>query len=127
MKTLKISKTTRLFALTISVAFLAGTVAASEAPSSKGGATLLVKPQPLVSTAEPLQMSCEKCKDTYVAQKDLSDRGATKPEVRVARHLCSGCDTTIVTTGVGKAEKDVVTHKCTTCGPASPTCCKTKS
>lgn len=127
MKTLNISKTIKLFALTLGVAFLAGAVAASEVPSGKGGATLLVKPQPLVSTVAPSQMSCDKCKDTYVVQKDSSARGATKPDIRVSRHLCNGCDTTIATIGVGKAKTDVATHTCTTCGPASPTCCKAKS
>ncbi len=72
-------------------------------------------------------MACPKCTDEYVARKDASARGANKPVITVAHHLCADCDTIVGVTGVGKAKHDVVTHKCTGSGIADLACCATKA
>ena len=78
------------------------------------------------ATAPVASMSCPKCKDEYSTRTDLTARGANKPTVVVARHLCGGCDTTIaVGGGHGKTKYDVVTHTCNSCGAASLACCST--
>jgi len=53
---------------------------------------------------------------------------AVKPEEvkTVSVHLCSSCETKIVTKGVGKQAKDTLVHKCTTCGSEDVTCCVLK-
>lgn len=41
-------------------------------------------------------------------------------------HLCSSCDTKIVTQGHGKQAKDLLVHTCKTCGSKDVFCCVMK-
>ena len=75
--------------------------------------------QPAPTAVEP--MACPKCKTGVTRRVDWTARGANKPTVLIAKHLCERCDTTISTTGQGKASRDVVTHGCSMSGG---TCCK---
>jgi hypothetical protein len=70
-------------------------------------------------------MACPKCKDESYGQIDRTARGANKPLVFVAHHLCGSCETTFAVEGTGKASHDVATHKCNSCGAASLACCST--
>lgn len=78
-----------------------------------------VKPVAAIS-----KMACPKCKDKLVTKTDDSARGANKPAITVATHLCKGCGTEWTVVGHGKAKESVATHKCNSCGADSVSCCK---
>ena len=129
MKTNGINTVARFSGLFIALALFAGVAGearAQETGSAKGGARLLMRPESPPSRSDFKPMACTKCKDEYVTRKDLSARGANKPDVTVTRHLCVGCETTIATQGYGKAKHEVATHKCTSCGAETLTCCTAK-
>jgi CRISPR/Cas system-associated protein Cas10 (large subunit of type III CRISPR-Cas system) len=72
-------------------------------------------------------MSCPKCKDTYTQVAVKSLHAATPDELKtVGTHLCSSCDTKLVTKGVGKQAKDVLVHTCKVCGSEDVSCCLMK-
>jgi len=124
MKTVSTIKLVRVSGIAIAVALfavLAGEVKAEIA--FKGGATQLTGRAAPVTSAYKA-MGCAKCKDQFVTRKDVTARGANKPDVTVARHLCAGCDTAMTTVGQGKGKHEVVTHKC---AAGAPDCCSTKS
>ena len=133
MKTNRINRLARMCGLTVGLAMLgtaAGTLSAGEIPTAKGGGTKLlelsgrlVTPKVELATARP--MSCAKCKDRHVTRTDWTARGAIKPVIMVANHLCSGCGNTWVISGHGKAKTSTATHTCTSCGVESPACCST--
>jgi hypothetical protein len=66
------------------------------------------------------------CKDDYIIRVDLTAKGAIKPTVMVATHMCPGCETTVSRGGQGKTAQNVVTHKCLTDGAESVGCCAAK-
>jgi hypothetical protein len=133
MKTNRSSTLARLGGLTIAVALFggaAGTLSAGEIPTGKGGASRLLESigRPVTLKSEPgnyKPMSCTNCKDEFVRRDDWSARGANKPTVIVANHLCGGCHTTIATVGHGKAKTTAAVHKCAGCGAESLVCCST--
>ena len=60
-------------------------------------------------------------------EKPANDRGSIQDQLKtVTIHLCSGCETKIVTKGHGKSAKDVVVHKCKACGSKDVSCCVMK-
>jgi hypothetical protein len=131
MKTNSINPLARLCGLTIamvggaSIALNAGEIA-----TGKGGATTLLELSgrlvtPKVELAALKPMSCAKCKDEYVTRTDWTARGANKPTVTVANHLCGGCGNEWVVSGHGKAKTSTAAHTCTSCGAASLACCST--
>ena len=133
MKTNRINTLARLCGLTIGLALLSGAASglrASDLPTGKGGATRLlelsgrlVTPKGEVSAHNP--MSCAKCKNDYVRRVDWTARGAHKPIITVARHLCGGCGNEWVVSGHGKAQTTTTVHTCTSCGAESLACCST--
>ena len=126
MKTAQLNKSLRLIGTTITIALFAaltvGNISA-ETPTGKGGARLLLKPDAPTAKAEQQAMSCTRCKYEFVTRKDQSVRGANKPDLMVARHLCGNCDTRIMTAGQGKAKHDVATHTCTEGAIQNHGCC----
>jgi hypothetical protein len=63
--------------------------------------------------AAPAQtMQCGMCKNEVTTQTDYTARGANKPQVTIATHLCKMCDTQLKTIGVGKAATTVPVHAC---------------
>jgi len=108
-----------------------------QAPAqTKGeGASKLIQLKP-IKTVETLQtveagdtivMSCPKCKDTYASVVEKSFKGVNQDELKkITVHLCSACDTKIVTKGEGKSAKDVVVHTCKACGSEDVSCCLMK-
>ena len=98
----------------------------------KGGERMLQLNGSITAPAAPgdyKPMSCAKCQDVPTTVRDFTAKGATAlvaggaPTKTVAAHLCEGCVTTKANIGVGKHTKDVVTHKCTSGGAESLTCC----
>jgi hypothetical protein len=119
-------KITRLAGLTVALTISAATVVtalAGETATGKGGASLLLKPGVSISAPSMPTMSCPACKSEYVTRKDATARGATKSTVIVERHLCKGCETTITTTGTGKAKQTLAVHRCLSGGSKELACC----
>ena len=104
----------------------------SQALAQEKGAQKLIKLQTFedlkkVDTGDIIVMSCPKCKDTYAQVTEKTFKAANPEEVKnVTIHLCSGCDTRLVTKGVGKHAKEVLVHTCKTCGSENVTCCVMK-
>jgi hypothetical protein len=115
------------------VTLLWGQVQAQEQPTDKGaGAAKLLqltpaKAPPPARAIAARPMTCPKCKSEWISRTDYTARGAMKPKVWVEKHLCDGCDTTISVAGHGKAKRDVVTHKCSSCGAPDMGCCATSN
>jgi len=121
----------------LAVAAIVSLLAAPQISSAQApkGAEKLMQLQK-VNTVEALQsveagdtivMSCPKCKDTYATVVEKSFKGASPDQLKtVPIHLCSACETTIVTKGRGKSAKDTVVHTCKTCGSKDVSCCVVK-
>ena len=99
----------------------------------KGAEKLMQLPK--INTVEALQslepgdtivMSCPKCKDTWVKVVQPMGKGGRQETANIQRHECPGCDTKIVTEGVGKQAKSVVKHTCKQCGSEDVSCCVMK-
>jgi len=129
MKANRINTAARMTGLVIALALFAGV--AGEVRAQEKGATRLLRlsgtlVEPKAGASDYKPMSCAKCKDEYITRTDWSTRGANKPDILVARHLCGGCDTATATVGRGKQAHDVATHKCTSCGAETLAGCSTK-
>jgi hypothetical protein len=70
-------------------------------------------------------MACASCKDEYVKGTVWTTKGTTKPTVLLAKHLCSGCETSVAVAGTGKGKHNVVTHRCSFDKAAKADCCLT--
>jgi hypothetical protein len=92
----------------------------------KGAQLLVNTPVYVTAAAAPAAkpMACPKCTTEITSRVDASARGANKPVITVAKHMCGGCDTSIKTTGVGKLAKDSVMHACSMGGNVPSGCCK---
>ncbi|MDE3066206.1 MAG: hypothetical protein KGJ60_01500 [Verrucomicrobiota bacterium] len=85
-----------------------------------------------VQTVEDLQkldvgdiivMSCPKCKESYAQVVEKTYKSVKPEELKnVTIHLCSTCDTRVVTKGIGKRAKAVLVHTCKMCGSKNVTC-----
>jgi predicted RNA-binding Zn-ribbon protein involved in translation (DUF1610 family) len=99
---------------------------------SKKGAEMLVERNngqgnsSLAVRAEPVAMTCPKCKTVYTLIPDAG-RGAVKQNRIAGKHLCTNCQTIITTAGFGKAKKDAVKHVCQKCGAEMVNCCDQKN
>jgi hypothetical protein len=135
MKTNRINTMARLCGLTATLVVFAGpagALRAGEIATGKGGASTLLdltgRPvTPRIEANENKPMSCAKCKEEYVTRVDWTARGANKPILTVARHLCTTCGSEWLVTGHGKAKTSTAVHKCTSCGAETPVCCATKT
>lgn len=112
--------------LSVALALISSLVAlsaAAEAPSSKGAARLLMKPEASQTAAVAKSMSCGMCRNVFVSQRDISARGANKPEILVAEHSYKNCSTTLQTAGQGKGKYNVALHQCLMAGAQASSCC----
>lgn len=130
---MKANRIIRLAGMAVAAVLFAGLTTEVKAQNgAKGGGIKLVElsgPQIAAKpdTSTPRQpMTCAKCKEEYSTRVDLSARGANKPKVFVATHLCEGCGTDWSVVGHGKSKVAVATHKCTSCGAETASCCNTK-
>ena len=104
----------------------------SQALAQEKGAQRLMKVQTVadlqkVEAGDTIMMTCAKCKDTYTQVVGKTFKAVKPEELKtVAIHLCSSCDTKIVTKGVGKQAKDELVHTCKTCGSEDVSCCVMK-
>jgi hypothetical protein len=120
------------FAVAVGSLLCAPLAGSAQAPK---GAEELIKLKS-INTVEALQsveagdtivMSCPKCKDTYATVVEKSFKGAEQDQLKiVAVHLCSACDTKIVTKGHGKSAETTLVHTCKSCGSPDVSCCVMK-
>ena len=123
---------TRIAGIIFGLALLAGITPGIRAQNDAkgGGAKLLelsgqqIAAKPDTASYQP--MSCKMCKDEYSTRIDTSARGAHKPAVFVATHLCGGCGTEWSVVGHGKSKVSVATHTCSGCASTGMACCNTK-
>jgi hypothetical protein len=98
-----------------------GTVAYAE----KGAERLATFTKPsapaVAQAAAPMAHKCASCTDTLVSIVDKGTKGPNHLVTKAFRHNCAGCDTKIVTEGVGKAKYDVALHSCN--AAVKPICC----
>ena len=80
-----------------------------------------------VDTGDTIVMSCPKCKDVWITVVENTGKAVNPKETKtVLRHQCPGCETKLVTEGVGKQAKNVVKHVCKQCGSEDAFCCVIK-
>lgn len=80
-----------------------------------------------VEAGDTVVMSCPKCKESWVTVIQSTGKGASPTVAKtVARHECPGCQTKIVTDGVGKQAENKVIHTCKKCGSTDAFCCVMK-
>ena len=98
----------------------------------KGAEKLIqLKPVKTLQDAQALEpgdmvtMSCPKCKSTTVTYV-TADRGQVKTSATGVVHLCSGCETKVVSKGHGRNKEDVLVHTCKACGSKDAFCCAMK-
>jgi Fe-S oxidoreductase len=109
------------------MAWLPSPVLAQEKGAQKLMKIQTVEDLQTVEAGDTIVMSCPKCKDTYTQVVEKSYKAATPDELKtVTTHLCSSCDTKIVTKGVGKNAKDTLVHTCNMCGSGDVSCCVIK-
>jgi hypothetical protein len=115
----------------LAFAVLTATTSLTAAEQAKGGQRMVQMMKPL-KTAEDVQaikegdmvaMACPKCKTISYSYVDRSEKGVNKPVKTIVKDMCPGCDTKIVTTGVGKQAKNEIEHTCKQCGSHEAFCC----
>jgi hypothetical protein len=117
--------------LAIAVMLATTWVVQAQEKSSKGGATLLLKPIKTTQDIDALKsgdavvMSCPKCKTISVTYVETI-KGHIKEVKARQQHLCPGCQTKIEAQGHGKGIKDQVVHLCKDCGSKDVMCCVLK-
>ena len=80
-----------------------------------------------VDVGDTIVMTCPKCKTTYAQVVEKSFKTGTPDELKnTTIHLCSSCETKLVTKGTGKDAKAVLVHTCKTCGSTDASCCVMK-
>lgn len=79
-----------------------------------------------VEAGHTLAMTCPKCKDTSIKVAQSQGKGGRREAAILQRHGCPGCDTKIVTEGVGKQAKSQAKHVCVQNGGENAGCCATK-
>jgi hypothetical protein len=100
----------------------------SQAFAQEKGAQKLMKVQTVedvqkIEAGDTIVMSCPMCKESYAQVSEKTFKTARPEELKTTQvHLCSSCDTKIVTEGVGKQAKDKVVHKCKVCGSEDVSC-----
>jgi hypothetical protein len=135
MKTIsQMCKSAARFGLAAAVVGLLAAPLGSSAQVPKGGEKLMQLQK--INTLEALQsveagdtivMSCPKCKDTYATVVEKSFKGTREDQLKtVTIHLCSACDTKLVTKGHGKSAQTVAVHTCKACGSKDVSCCVMK-
>jgi len=132
MKTTNPFKCLALPSLALAILALAALPFAASAEEQVKGAQKLMKVQSVgdlkaVEAGDTIVMTCPKCKDTYVQVVEKTFKTAKPEELKTTGvHLCSSCDTKVVTSGVGKAAKDTLVHTCKACGSEDVSCCVMK-
>jgi hypothetical protein len=126
-KTMKTTAKTILAAFT-GIALFVGAAHGTDGITASPKARELINARTAVSAqpASPAPHACGMCKDQFVTRTDVFAKGANKPTILVAKHLCNDCVTTVTAKGQGKASRDVVTHKCSMSATGGAACCAAK-
>jgi hypothetical protein len=104
----------------------------SQAQAQEKQATQLMKVQTYddlqkLEVGDTIVMTCPKCKSTTAQVVEKSFKTGTPDELKnVTIHLCSSCDTKLVTKGTGKQAENVLVHTCKVCGSEDVMCCVMK-
>lgn len=113
--------------------WLPGSTRAEDMKPMKGGEhMMLLQPLTTPEQAEALKpgdtiaMACPKCK-TIMVEKVTVEKGHINMTTPGEKLLCSGCQTTIVTVGMGKNSHNELKHVCNTCGSDLVFCCATST
>ncbi|MEO8426265.1 MAG: hypothetical protein ABI651_04050 [Verrucomicrobiota bacterium] len=134
MNTLSKRIITTLAGCTFAFALLNSMPTVNAADQVKGGERMMQMMKP-IKTVEDVQaikdgdmvaMACPKCKTITYSYVDRSAKGASKEVQTLTKDACPGCNTKIVTTGVGKAAKNEIQHTCKECGSHDAFCCVLK-
>ncbi len=75
---------------------------------------------------DTIAMACPKCK-TIMVDKVTVEKGRSNMTTPGEKLPCSGCQTTIVTVGMGKNSHNELKHFCNTCGSDLVFCCATST
>lgn len=116
----------------LALALVGGFAASAAAQTQMKGAQRLMKLETVqdlqkVEPGDTIIMSCPKCKDTYAQVVEKSFKGSKPDELKtVPIHLCSSCETKVVTEGSGKLAKDKLVHTCKMCGSEDVQACVLK-
>lgn len=120
---------------TLSLAVASLALMMSTATAQEKGGKHMLKLQQLnsvqviesVKPGDTIIMSCPKCKDTWVTVVTKGSKPSVAGDtLTMATHQCPGCETKIVTEGVGKTAKEIIKHVCKNCGSEEATCCVMK-
>ncbi len=134
MKTLQNQIITILAGCAFALGLLSSTTFINAADQVKGGERMMQMMKPIktvedvdaIKDGDMVAMACPKCKMITFSYVDRSARGANKEGKTFAKDACPGCDTKIVTTGVGKQAKSEIQHTCKECGSHDAFCCVLK-
>lgn len=107
------------------------TTSVNAADQVKGGERMMQMMKPIKTTddlqaikdGDMVAMACPKCKTISFSYVDRTAKGANKEVKTVTKDACPGCETKIVTTGVGKQAKNEIQHTCKDCGSHDAFCC----
>ena len=135
MKTpMKLHMTAGLRAIAVALTLLSFLPAVHAADQVKGGERMMQMMKPIktagdaqaVNDGDMVAMACPKCKSITYSYVDRSSRGANKEVKTATKDACPGCETKIVTAGVGKAANNEIQHTCKQCGSHDAFCCVLK-
>ena len=107
----------------LSLGCLSSAVAASEKGAERLQSLLKVSTYgdlENLKSGDKFVMVCSKCQ-TVMMHTVSKSKGRDIPTM-TAKHLCTGCNSTIETVGHGKAKTDKVMHTCSGCGDGSVFC-----
>ncbi len=135
MKTTKlICKYLTLSSMIMAIAALVslpGSMRAQEMKPMKGGEHLMMlnaitTPEQVeaLKPGDTVAMACPKCK-TIVVEKVTTEKGHIATMTPGEVHMCSGCQTSIVTVGTGRTAHNELKHVCKKCGSDAVFCCAT--
>lgn len=132
-KQIYISITLIAVMLAAAMTWLPGSIRAEEMKSMKGAEHLMMltavtTPEEAVALkpGDTIAMACAKCK-TIIVEKVAEEKGHINLMTPGEKHLCSGCQTTIVTVGMGKNSHNELKHVCNACGSDMVFCCATST
>ena len=97
-----------------------GTVAYAEKGAERLTTFGKASPPAAAQVAAPAH-KCANCTDALVNVVDKGTKGPNHLVTKVSRHNCAACDTKILTSGSGKAAKEVAIHSCNS--EVKPMCC----
>ena len=124
---------TTLILAVAAVTWLPGAVRAEDMKPMKGAEHLMMlnkittpEQAEALKPGDTIAMACPKCQ-TIIVERVTTEKGHIKLTTPGEKHLCSGCQTSIVTVGTGRTAHNVLKHVCNTCGSEDVFCCATST